>query len=117
MKFLTDRVKENHFENYLSAIKESDLDLAFLDLNFDTPKLEGIKKAEFSEGNISLKNVIIDTQTLKKVMELGGFAEDTKKNPWIFLQHFLQYKYGRSKKLPTYTVRNTKNHGTFDEID
>jgi len=113
----SDVLKENHFENYLSEIDETDLDLVLFDLDFDVPNAQYRKKVEFSHGNVSLKNVIIKTETFRKHKVLMDFNQDTEKKPWNFLQGLLKCRYKRSENDPTYLVKSTKNNGTFDEID
>lgn len=95
-----DIILQNHFENYLSQIENTDLDFVYFD-SFVAPR-NSIRNAQLQYGSIGHSELIVKTDFLRRMpLHNQDYGHD-----WILIDNMI--RKGRGKKAinasPTYYV-------------
>lgn len=100
-----DCIKENHFENYLSGIKDTDYDFVYYNTITAFNNLTRYSRLEF--GMIGHSELIIKTEFLKRMPpHSSAYGHD-----WTLISNMIHSgaKYTKSENEPTYMVMGAGN--------
>jgi hypothetical protein len=107
-----DVILENHLENYLSGIENTELDFAYYDSFIEPHGL--VRIAELESGKIGHSELIIKTDFIRKM------PKHTKEygHDWSLIENMIKNSSNSKKieSMPTYIVKGIGNNRT-DIID
>lgn len=108
-----DLIKENHFENYLSEIENTEFDLVYYKTYVESYGLE--RDPQLSLYHIGHSEIIVRSDFVRDIEHTEQYFHD-----WYFIENILN-KGGKSKKassnIISYIVKGTADKPTKDNID
>ena len=107
-----DDIAENHFQNYLSGIEDTDYDFVYFN-SFIEP-YASIRNTHLQFGGIGHSELIVRTDFIQKMPQHDGqYGHD-----WSLIQNMIMNSTKNTKvvSMPTYIVKGIGN-SRFDEID